>query len=60
MRCAHEHTASLYAQGMLSADDIDAESKPRKDEDGRLDAAIAGWNDFDEQFGSFADEHSDL
>ena len=44
----------------LLADYVTAEQKRRDEGDGRLDAAISAWNDFDEKYGSFADEHSDL
>lgn len=61
VRCAREYAANLSEQvEKLLADYVGAERKRRAEEDGRLDAAITAWNDFDEKYGSFADEHSDL
>ncbi len=61
VRCAREYAANLSEQvEKLLAEYVGAERKRRAEEDGRLDAAIADWNDFDEKYGSFADEHSDL
>ena len=61
VRCAREYAANLSEQvEKLLADYVGAERKRRAEEDGRLDAAITGWNDFDAQYGSFADEHSEL
>lgn len=61
VRCAREYATNLSEQvEKLLAEYVGAERKRRAEEDGRLDAAITAWNDFDEKFGSFADEHSDL
>ncbi len=61
VRCAREYAANLSEQvERLLADYVGAERKRRAAEDGRMDAAITAWNVFDETYGSFADEHSDL
>lgn len=61
VRCAREYAANLSEQvEKLLAAFVTAERKRRAEEDGRLDAAIRAWNDFDEKYGAFADEHSDL
>ena len=61
VRCAREYTSNLSEQvEKLLADYVIAERKRRAEEDSRLDAAIAGWNEFDEKYGAFADEHSEL
>jgi antitoxin CcdA len=61
VRCAREYAANLSEQvEKLLAEFVTAERKRRAEEDGRLDAAIAAWNSFDETYGAFADEHSDL
>lgn len=61
VRCAREYATNLSEQvERLLVDYVVNERKRRAEEDGRLDAAITAWNDFDEKYGSFADEHSDL
>ncbi len=61
VRCAREYASNLSEQvEKLLVDYVINERKRRAEEDGRLDAAITAWNDFDEKYGSFADEHSDL
>ncbi len=61
VRCAREYASNLSEQvEKLLADYVTAERRRREEEEGRLDAAISGWNDFDEQHGAFADEHSAL
>ena len=61
VRCAREYTSNLSEQvEKLLAEYITTERKRRTEEDGRLDAAIAAWNDFDATYGAFADEHSEL
>lgn len=61
VRCARELTDNLSEQvEKLLADYVSAERKRRAEEDGRLDAAISAWNDFDEKYGSLGDEHSNL
>ena len=61
VRCAREYTSNLSEQvEKLLAEYITTERKRRTEEDGRLDAAITAWNDFDETYGAFADEHSEL
>jgi antitoxin CcdA len=61
VRCAREYAGNLSEQvEKLLAEYVAAERQRRMDEDARLDAAILGWNAFDEQYGSFADEHADL
>ncbi|MBA2538022.1 MAG: type II toxin-antitoxin system CcdA family antitoxin, partial [Deltaproteobacteria bacterium] len=60
VRCAREYTLNLSEQvEKLLADYVTTERKRRAEADGRLDAAITAWNDFDEKYGAFADEHSD-
>ena len=61
VRCAREFASNLSEQvEKLLAEFVAAERRRRMDEDARLDAAIVGWNDFDEKHGGFADEHVDL
>ncbi len=61
VRCAREYATNLSEQvEKLLAEFVGAERKRRAEEEGRLDAAIHAWNDFDEKFGAFADEHSEL
>lgn len=61
VRCAREYASNLSEQvEKLLADYVASERRRRAEEDARLDAAIAGWNSFDETQGSFADEHADL
>lgn len=61
VRCAREYTTNLSEQvERLLADFVSTERKRRGEEDRRLDAAIQALNEFDEKYGSFADEHSDL
>jgi antitoxin CcdA len=61
VRCAREYTSNLSEQvEKLLAEYVSAERKRRVEEDARLDAAIAAANEFDETYGSFADEHVDL
>lgn len=61
VRCARGYASNLSEQvEKLLAEFVTAERKQREEEDGRLDAAISGWNDFDEKHGAFADEHSEL
>ena len=61
VRRAREYTTNLSEQvEKLLADFVAAEQKRRTEEDGRLDAAIAAWNEFDATHGPFADEHADL
>lgn len=61
VRCARELTDNLSEQvEKLLADYVSAERKRRAEEDGRLDAAISAWNDFDEKYGALGDEHSNL
>jgi antitoxin CcdA len=61
VRCAREYTTNLSEQvEKLLAEFVSAERKRREDDEARLDAAIAAWNEFDEKYGSFADEYSDL
>jgi len=61
VRCAREYASNLSEQvEKLLAEFVAAEKKRRTEEDGRLDAAITAWNDFDEEHGAFADEHADL
>lgn len=50
VRCARESAANLSEQV----------EKRRAEADGRLDAVITAWNEFDETYGSFADDHADL
>lgn len=44
----------------LLAEFVMAEQRRRTEAESRLDAAIDGWNAFNERFGSFADKHSTL
>lgn len=61
VRRAREYASNLSEQvEKLLAEYVAGEQKRRAEEDGRLDAAIAGWNEFDETYGAFADEHADL
>lgn len=61
VRCAREYTSNLSEQvEKLLAEYVTAERRRRSEEDGRLDAAIAAWNDFDQMYGAFADDHSEL
>lgn len=61
VRCAREYASNLSEQvEKLLAEFVMAERKRRAEEDGRLDAAIRAWNDFDEKYGAFADEHAEL
>lgn len=61
VRCAREYTSNLSEQvEKLLVEFVLAERRRRDEEDARLDAAIAGWNEFDEKYGGFADEHSEL
>jgi antitoxin CcdA len=61
VRCAREYTSNLSEQvEKLLADYVATEHQRRTEADARLDAAIAAWNSFDEEHGSFADEHADL
>jgi antitoxin CcdA len=61
VRCAREYTTNLSEQvEALLAEFVASERKRRAERDSRLDAAISAWNDFDERYGAFADEHSDL
>ena len=61
VRCAREYTTNLSEQvERLLANFVTAERKRRDEEDQRLDAAIEALNEFDQKYGSFADEHSDL
>lgn len=61
VRRARELTSNLSEQvEKLLADYVITEQQLRTAADARLDAAIAAWNAFDEQHGSFADEHADL
>lgn len=36
------------------------ERRAQGEEEARLDAALVAWNDFDAEYGAFADEHSEL
>jgi antitoxin CcdA len=58
---AREFTGNLSEQveKMLVAF-VTEEQKRRIDKEAALDRAIEGWNDFDEKYGSFADEYSPL
>ena len=61
VRRVREYTNNLSEQvEKLLAEFVTAEWKRRAEEDAGLDAAVTAWNDFDEKFGAFADEHSDL
>ena len=61
VRRAREYAANLSEQvEKLLAEFVITERKRRAEEDGRLDAAIRAWNDFDEKYGAFADEHAEL
>jgi len=61
VRCAREYTSNLSEQvEKLLADFVIAERRRRAEADGGLDAALVAWNDFDDKYGSFADEHSKL
>lgn len=61
VRCAREYATNLSEQvEKLLAEFVMAERKRRVEEEGRLDAAIRAWNDFDEKYGAFADEHAEL
>jgi antitoxin CcdA len=61
VRRAREYTTNLSEQvEKLLAEFVAAERSRRADEDRRLDAAIDALNDFDDTYGAFADEHSDL
>jgi antitoxin CcdA len=61
VRKAREMTGNLSEQvEKLLAEFVLAEQRRRAEEDALLDAAVRGWNEFDERFGSFADEHSTL
>jgi len=61
VRCAREYATNLSEQvEKLLAAFVTAERTRRAEEEGRLDAAISAWNDFDDTYGAFADEHSDL
>jgi antitoxin CcdA len=61
VRRAREYTSNLSEQvEKLLADFITAERALRADSDGRIDAAITAWNQFDDTYGGFADEHSEL
>ena len=61
VRCAREYTNNLSEQvEKLLAEYVTVERKRRAEEDARLDAAIAASNDFDEKYGSFADEYLDF
>ena len=39
---------------------VEEEQKRRIDQEAALDRAIQGWKEFDEKYGSFADEYSPL
>ncbi|CAN5897067.1 type II toxin-antitoxin system CcdA family antitoxin [soil metagenome] len=61
VRCAREYASNLSEQvEKLLADYVTAERRRREEEEGRLDAAISAWNEFDETHGAFADDHSAL
>jgi antitoxin CcdA len=61
VRKAREITDNLSEQvEKLLADYVLVEQKRRADEEARLDAAVSAWNEFNDRFGSFADEHSTL
>ncbi len=61
VRRARELTSNLSEQvEKLLAEFVASERRRIAEEDARLDAAITGWNSFDEAHGSFADEHADL
>jgi antitoxin CcdA len=61
VRRAREYTTNLSEQvEKLLAEFVTTERKRRAEEDAQLDAAISAWNEFDEQHGAFADEHSNL
>jgi hypothetical protein len=42
------------------ADVVIAPKKRRAHEEDRLDTALGAWNDFDDKYGAFADEHTEL
>jgi antitoxin CcdA len=61
VRKAREITDNLSEQvEKLLAEFVLAEQKRRAENEARLDAAVDAWNDFNERFGSFADDHSTL
>lgn len=61
VRCAREYATNLSEQvEKLLAEFVTAERTRREERERSLDAAIRGWNEFDEKYGSFADEHLDL
>jgi len=61
VRCAREYATNLSEQvEKLLADFVTAERTRRDERESQLDAAIKGSNDFDEKYGSFADEYVDL
>jgi antitoxin CcdA len=61
VRKAREITDNLSEQvEKLLAEYVLAEQKRRAENEARLDAAVDAWNDFNERFGSFADDHSTL
>lgn len=60
-RRAREYASNRSEQvEKLLADYVTTERMRRAESDGRLDAAISAWNQFDDTYGGFADEHSDL
>ena len=61
VRCARKYTANLSEQvEKLLAEFVTAERKRGVENDRRLDEAIEALNEFDEMYGSFGDEHSEL
>ena len=61
VRCARQYTSNLSEQvEKLLAEFVAAERSRRAERDAQLDAAIEAWNEFDEKYGSFADEYLDL
>ena len=61
VRRAREYTTNLSEQvEKLLAEFVIAERQRLREREARLDAAIAASNEFDEKYGSFADEHDDL
>ncbi|WP_448206197.1 type II toxin-antitoxin system CcdA family antitoxin [Azospirillum sp. sgz302134] len=60
VRRAREYTSNLSEQvEKLLADYVAAEQQQRDEREHRLDDAIAALNEFDETYGSFADQYLD-
>ena len=61
VRCAREYATNLSEQvEKLLAEFVTAERTRREERERSLDAAIKASNDFDDKYGSFADEYVDF